>query len=151
MYLKPRKTVKVTPRRQTRRDTSGGAVPLLIYTLLFCVFGATLFGAFALMTYLNSEAEKLNRRIEKEHADLKSSNLEIRNLNLKIETRSRKQFILSKIDRYQMNLRPPAANQVVYLDAGGQRVNDRDRGHYRVAYNGKREQPVRSATEAGKF
>ena len=93
-------------------------------TLLLCVgysfvIGILFFGIFSYTIYLDGQSEIINKDITLKDQEIYSLQREIQNLKIKMENHSRKDYILTKINKYELKLRTPGDYQIVNLSSKG--------------------------------
>ncbi len=94
-----------------------GVFVFFLVVAFCCVLGFT--------AYFNGQSEKLNKGIAAKEKEIYKLQREVDNLKIKIESRSAKKFITSRITYYNLNLHSPEPSQIVYLDGKGSRMDDK--------------------------
>ena len=108
-----------------RKGEEGGDGFFTVCGVFVFVLGMAFCGVLAITAYFNGQSEKLNKGITTKERDIYKLHREIENLKIKIESRSGKKFIASRIIYYNLNLHPPEPCQIVYLDNKGTRVDEK--------------------------
>lgn len=111
------------PKRKGGEDE--GSAFLTVCGAFVFVLGIAFFGVLAITAYFNGQSEKLNKGIASKERDIYKLHREIENLKIRIESRSSKKFIISRIAYYNLNLHPPNPSQIIYLDNKGMRSDSK--------------------------
>lgn len=127
MDLRRRKSVA-----SARRSSGGNGFFYVGFGFCVLSLAVTFFAVLASTTYFNAMSDGITKDIAKDDREIYEIQREIRNLKFRIEGRSQKKFISSRIALYNLGLRPPLPAQVVYLEDGVPRMGERD--GKRVAY-----------------
>jgi cell division protein FtsL len=106
---------KKPARRRKQKESN---ILLLCIAYAFVV-GISFFGVFSYTIYLDGNSEKINKNITVKDQEIYKLQREIQNLKIKMENHSRKDYIVSKINNYELNLRTPGDFQVVNLSSRG--------------------------------
>jgi cell division protein FtsL len=110
MNLRSNKPVK----RKKQKDSN-----LLLLTVVYAlIVGASFFSVFLYTVYIDGQSEKINKDIALKDQQIYRFQREIQNLKIKFENYSRKDYIVSKISGYGLELRTPGDYQVVNLTSG---------------------------------
>ena len=91
----------------------------MISAVCALVIGGAFFTVFAYTVYLDGQCQQINKYITETDQNIYKLQREIQNLKIKMESYSRKEYIVSKINRFRLNLRTPDDYQVVDLSSGG--------------------------------
>ena len=126
MNLRSRKTVK--RRRQKESNL------LLLCIAYAFVVGISFFGVFSYTIYLDGQSENINKDITIKDQEIYRFQREIQNLKIKMENHSRKDYIVSKINSYNLKLRTPGDFQMVNLSPK-RSFNENSTGSELLAYN----------------
>jgi cell division protein FtsL len=107
-----------TKKPAKRRKQKESNILLLCIAYAFVV-GISFFGVFSYTIYLDGQSENINMNITVKDQEIYKLQREIQNLKIKMENYSRKDYIVAKINNYDLNLRTPDDFQVVNLSYKG--------------------------------
>ena len=126
---------KSSSRRRTNKKSSNHFIVYVgIYSfILICLFS----GVFGATLYFDGQSERMNKEISL--SDLSSYKLqrEIQNLKIKVESLSRKEYIVSKIRQHRLGLQTPDPFQVVHLNTNETNQYNKSRVVRQLAFNSR--------------
>ncbi|MCP4179795.1 MAG: hypothetical protein GY756_18705 [bacterium] len=83
-----------------------------IYVIILAILS---FGVFCITAYFDGQSQRINNRISSNDSKIYNFSREIQNLKILLAAKSRKEFIVTKIEKYGMGLQTPNSYQVVNL------------------------------------
>lgn len=119
----------------SRTNKDKGRELLLTAIIYFGIVAVSFFGVFSYTLYLNGLTESINKQIAKEEQQLYRIEREIQNTQIKLENYSRKTYITSKIQSYELRLHTPNQYQVINLNEEKEHLNKNEINR-EFAYNG---------------
>ncbi|MCF7790674.1 MAG: hypothetical protein K9L78_00670 [Victivallales bacterium] len=82
------------------------------------IIGISFFFVFSYTIYLDGRTQKINKDITLKDQHIYRLQREIQNLKIRLECYRRKDYIVSKINKYNLQLRTPGDCQVIDLSSG---------------------------------
>ncbi|HJO94119.1 MAG TPA: hypothetical protein QF753_12010 [Victivallales bacterium] len=110
MNLRTRKSALRRDRKQKKEFNV--ITTISVYVIILALLS---FGVFCITAYFDGQSQKINKKISSHDSKIYNFQREIQNLKILLAAKSRKEFIVTKIEKYGLGLQTPTSFQVINL------------------------------------